>query len=101
MRRVKPISLMIAVLFAGPAVAADDPVGSAWLKLDRSMQLQFKPGDDNGAVFLDADRIETPAVGELFAVGKAQLRRRGVYVFADELRYWSEDERIHAKGQRG
>lgn len=99
MRRVKPISLMIAVLFAGPAVAADDPVGSAWLKLDSSMQLQFKPGDDNGAVFLDADRIETPAVGELFAVGKAQLRRRGVYVFADELRYWSEDERIHAKGQ--
>lgn len=97
MRCIKPLSLMIAVLFAGPVFSAD-PVSSARLKLDGAVQLQFKPGDDNGAIFLDAERIETPAAGELFAVGKAQLRRRGVYVFADELRYWSEDERVHAKG---
>jgi len=97
MRRIKFLPLLIAAVFAAPAFA-DDPVYAARLKLDGALQLQFKPGDDNGAMFLDADRVEAPAAGELFAVGKAQLRRRGVYVFADELHYWSEDERVHARG---
>lgn len=93
---IKLLSLLIAALFAESALA--DPVGEARLKLDGALQLQFKPGDDDGALFLDAARIETPESGQIFATGKAQLRRRGVYVFADELRYWAEGEQIQATG---
>ena len=96
MRGIKLLPLLISALFSEASLA--DPVGQARLKLDGGLQLQFQPGDDNGAAFLDAEQIETPAPGQLFASGKAQLRRRGVYVFADELRYWADGEQIQASG---
>ena len=77
---IKLLPLLIAALFAESALA--DPVGEARLKLDGALQLQFKPGDDDGALFLDAARIETPESGQIFATGKAHwellLRARAV-----------------------
>lgn len=98
MHRIRPLCLLVAVLCSGWAMA-NDPVAAARLKLEGSVQLQFRPGDDNGALFLDAERIEMSAAGELFATGRAQLRRRGGYVFADQLHYWAADERVQASGQ--
>ena len=99
------IALMVLVLAAGGARAQTEPsdkpdpdVGLK-LKLQSALLPPIAPDpQEDLPVFLEADRLEGTQNTDVKAEGNAVLRRRGLTVFADVLRYSIPSSAVTAIG---
>ncbi|HYT16298.1 MAG TPA: LPS-assembly protein LptD [Burkholderiales bacterium] len=64
----------------------------------RSIKESRKPGTEAPPVYLDADRIEGVSEKETAAQGNVELRRGNVFIRADSLNYYNENEDVEARG---
>ena len=66
------------------------------LKLQKS--LEPAPEGEEVPVFVVADRLEGLTEGEIEASGSAEVRKGGLTLHADRIRYWQESDEVEATG---
>lgn len=86
-----------AVVLSALALHATQAQGQgAPLKLQRSVG--SSPPTEDVPTFVEADRLEGLAEGEMEATGNAEVRRGPTTLFADHIRYWQDTDEVEATG---
>jgi LPS-assembly protein len=90
----------VCIVLSGLLLAAQAHSQELGLKLKLQPELiPYSIGDEQeGPLFLDADRVQGHQQREFEAEGAVRLRRRGEAIFADYLRYSFQDESVSARG---
>ncbi len=85
---------IVLIATAAPAVCADEPA----LKLHRSLSLSPPNTAERSTLFVAGDRYSGTIDDELAIEGSAELRRQGMALRADRLRYWQDLDEVEATG---